>query len=112
MGAIATPIGPRRAFRKGVLVDALNPKNGSVFPRLVPQFVNPAVGSIALQSMVLGFVSVALNIAADLVVAFAAGGIRSGAAARPGLIRRFREDSGAAMIAVGVGLALAKRPTS
>jgi threonine/homoserine/homoserine lactone efflux protein len=66
---------------------------------------------VALQFMVLGFVSVALNTLVDVVVAFAAGGIRDGAAARPALIRRLREGSGAAIIALGVGLALVKRPT-
>ena len=109
-GAVAPPIGPRRAFREGVLVEALNPKTAAFFLAFVPQFVDPAVGSVALQFMVLGFVSVALNTAADVVVAFAAGRIRSGAAARPALIRRLREGSGAAMIALGIGLALAKRP--
>jgi threonine/homoserine/homoserine lactone efflux protein len=62
--------------------------------------------------VVLGFVSVALNTFADIVVAFAASGIREGAAARPALICRLREASGTAMIALGVGLALVKRPTA
>lgn len=110
-GTVAPPIGPRRAFREGVLVEALNPKTAAFFLAFVPQFVNPAVGSVALQFMLLGLVSVTLNTLADVVVAFAAGGIRDGAAARPALIRRLREGSGAAMIALGVGLALAKRPT-
>ncbi len=82
------------------------------FLAFVPQFVDPAAGPVALQFVVLGSVSVALNTLADVVVAFAAGGIRDGAAARSTLIRRLREGSGAAMIALGVGLALAKRPTS
>jgi len=62
--------------------------------------------------MVLGSMSVALNTLADIVVAFAAGGIRDGAAACPALIRRLREASGAAMVALGIGLALAKRPAT
>jgi threonine/homoserine/homoserine lactone efflux protein len=110
-GTMAPPIGPRRAFREGVLVEALNPKTAAFFLAFVPQFADPAAGPVAVQFMVLGFVSVALNTLADVVVAFAAGGIRDGAAARPALIRRLREGSGAAMIALGVGLALAKRPT-
>jgi threonine/homoserine/homoserine lactone efflux protein len=109
-GAAAPPVGPRRAFREGVLVEALNPKTAAFFLAFVPQFVDPAQGSVALQFVVLGFVSVALNTLADIVVAFAAGRIQEGAAARPALIRRLRETSGAAMIALGLGLALAKRP--
>jgi len=78
----------------------------------VPQFLDPARGHVALQFLVLGFVSVALNTLADIVVAFAASGIRNGAAARPGLVRRLREASGATMVALGVGLAFAKRPAA
>lgn len=108
---VAPPIGPRRAFREGVLVEALNPKTAAFFLAFVPQFVNPAAGPVALQFMLLGFVSVTLNTLADVVVAIAAGSIRDGATARPALIRHLREGSGAAMMALGVGLALAKRPT-
>jgi threonine/homoserine/homoserine lactone efflux protein len=105
-------IGSRRAFREGVLVEALNPKTAAFFLAFIPQFVDPAVGHVALQFVALGFVSVALNTLVDIVVAFAAGGVRQGAAARPALIRRLREASGAAMIALGVGLALARRPAN
>lgn len=113
IGANEAPaIGPRRAFREGVVVEALNPKTAAFFLAFIPQFVDPAAGQVALQFVMLGFVSVVLNTLADIVVAFAASGIRDGAAARPALIRRLREGSGAAMIALGIGLALAKRPAN
>ncbi len=104
------PIGPAKAFREGALVEALNPKTAAFFLAFIPQFVDPSRGSVALQFVVLGTVSVGLNTLADIVVAFAAGRIREGASARPGLIRRLREVSGGAMVALGVGLAFAKRP--
>ena len=44
------------------------------------------------------------------MVAFAASGIRQGAAARLNLVRRLREGPGLAMVALGLGLALARRP--
>jgi threonine/homoserine/homoserine lactone efflux protein len=106
------PMGVRRAFREGVLVEALNPKTAAFFLAFVPQFVDPAKGSVAVQFVVLGFVSVALNTLVDIAVAFAASGVRQGAAARPVLIRRLREASGGAMIALGLGLSLAKRPAT
>jgi threonine/homoserine/homoserine lactone efflux protein len=109
-GMPAPPVGARRAFREGVLVEALNPKTAAFFLAFIPQFVEPGAGHVALQFVVLGFVSVTLNTLADIVVAFAAGGIREGAAARPRLIQRLRQGSGGAMIALGLGLALAKRP--
>lgn len=111
-GPVSPPIGPRRAFREGVLVEALNPKTAAFFLAFIPQFVDPAAGYVAVQFIVLGFISVALNTLADIVVAFVAGGIRNGAVARPALIRRLREASGGAMVALGIGLALVKRPAN
>lgn len=108
----APPIGTARAFREGVVVEALNPKTAAFFLAFVPQFVDPARGNVALQFAVLGVVSVVLNTLADIVVAYAAAGLRAGASARPRLIRSVREISGGAMVALGLGLALAKRPAT
>jgi len=110
-GAAARATGPRRAFREGVLVEALNPKTAAFFLAFIPQFIDPA-GQVVLQFAFLGFVSVVLNTLADIVVAFAASGIRDGASARPQLVARLRQGSGAALVALGVGLALTKRPAS
>lgn len=110
-GTVEPPLGPRKAFREGVVVEALNPKTAAFFLAFIPQFVD-TTASVALQFVVLGFISVMFNTLADIVVTFAASGIREGAAARPRLIGRLREASGGAMIALGVGLALAKRPSA
>lgn len=110
--AVTRPLGARRAFREGVLVEALNPKTAAFFLAFVPQFVDPAHGHVALQFVALGTISVVLNTLADVVVAFAAGAVRDAAGARPALIRRLREASGGAMIALGLGLALVRRPAT
>ena len=89
-----------------------NPKTAAFFLAFVPQFVDPAKGSVAVQFVMLGFVSVLLNTLADVMVAFGASGIREGAVARPELIRRLRAAAGGAMIVLGLGLALAKRPAT
>ncbi|TPI16109.1 LysE family translocator [Mesorhizobium sp. B4-1-1] len=107
---LSPAVGTGRAFREGVLVEALNPKTAAFFLAFIPQFVNLGAGHVALQFMVLGFISVTLNTVADVVVAFAASRIRQGAAGRASTIRRLREASGGAMIALGMGLAIAKRP--
>jgi threonine/homoserine/homoserine lactone efflux protein len=110
--AAAPPVGARRAFHEGVMVEALNPKTAAFVLAFVPQFVDPAAGGVGVQFALLGLVSVVLNTLADVAVALAAAGVRAGAAARPGLVRRLREASGAAMIALGLGLALARRPAT
>ncbi|TPG56976.1 LysE family translocator [Roseomonas nepalensis] len=109
-GAAAPPIGARRAFREGVLVEALNPKTAAFFLAFVPQFPDPAAGGVAVRFAFLGTLSVLLNTLADMVVALFAARLRGAAVARPGLVRRPREASGAAMVALGLGLALARRP--
>jgi threonine/homoserine/homoserine lactone efflux protein len=110
--AAATPIGAGRAFREGILVEALNPKTAAFFLAFIPQFVDPAQGFVALQFVALGSISVALNTLADVGVAIAAGRVRDAAAAQGRLMRRLREASGLGLIALGLGLALARRPSS
>jgi threonine/homoserine/homoserine lactone efflux protein len=107
-----SPVGARRAFREGVLVEAMNPKTAAFFLAFVPQFVNPATGQVAVQFAALGIVSILLNTGGDVLVAYAAGSVRARIAARPGLVQRLREASGTAMIALGVGLLLACRPAT
>jgi threonine/homoserine/homoserine lactone efflux protein len=111
-GQAEAGVGPGRAFREGVLVEALNPKTAAFFLAFIPQFVVPAAHGVALQFVALGLLSVVLNTTADVLVAFAAGRIRNGMLARPRVIRRLREGSGGAMIALGLGLLLARRPAS
>ena len=105
----APSMGAARAFRDGVVVEALNPKTAAFFLAFIPQFLDPSAGAVAVPFILLGSISVALNTLADIVVAIGASHIREGAATRPAFIRRLREISGASTIALGAGLALAKR---
>jgi threonine/homoserine/homoserine lactone efflux protein len=102
--------GAWRAFREGVLVEALNPKTAAFFLAFIPQFVTPSEGSVALQFALLGVVSVGLNTLVDVVVAFMAARSRDGFARRPKIIRRIRETSGLVLCGLGAALALARRP--
>jgi threonine/homoserine/homoserine lactone efflux protein len=108
----STPPGARRAFREGMWVEALNPKTAAFFLAFVPQFVDPALGGVPLQFVVLGVVSVALNTAVDVVVAFAAARIRDSATDRPMRVRRLRQASGGVLLALGVGLVFVRRPAA
>ncbi|MET0530838.1 MAG: LysE family translocator [Microvirga sp.] len=105
-----TTTGAWKAFREGILVEALNPKTAAFFLAFIPQFVSPAQGNVALQFAVLGLVSVTLNTLVDVVVAFMAARARDGFARRPKIIRRIRETSGFVMCGLGAALALARRP--
>src|SRR6201746_783130 len=58
------PGGAKRAFRDGVVVEALNPKTAAFFLAFIPQFIEPS-SNVAAQFIVLGLISVALNTGAD-----------------------------------------------
>jgi threonine/homoserine/homoserine lactone efflux protein len=102
----------RQVFREGVLVEALNPKTAAFFLAFIPQFVDPANGYVALQFIMLGLISVALNTLADVVVVTMAATARNGLTRRPGLLQRLRQGSGLFIAGLGVSLALARRPVS
>jgi threonine/homoserine/homoserine lactone efflux protein len=101
--------GSARAFRDGILVEALNPKTALFFLAFIPQFVDPSRGSVASQFIALGLVSVALNTLVDLVVAMLADKARRGVAASPTLVKRMQQGCGALLCGLGVSLGLARQ---
>jgi threonine/homoserine/homoserine lactone efflux protein len=104
-------IGAWRAFREGVLVEALNPKTAAFFLAFIPQFIDPTANA-ALQFGVLGLISVALNTFADFVVVALAAATRRQFAARQRLLQRLRQGSGLFLAGLGVSLALVRRPAA
>lgn len=110
--AKAVKTGAARAFREGIVVEALNPKTAAFFLAFLPQFVDPSAGPVWLQFLVLGLISVALNTAVDVVVALLASRARSIATARPTMLRRLRAAAGGLIAALGLALLFARRPAT
>lgn len=106
----ASATGSNRALREGIVVEATNPKTAAFFLAFLPQFVDPAVGSVAMQFVVLGAISVGLNTAVDAVVVLAAMRVRRAVLAAPRVMRRVQQGSGAILVALGLSLLLARRP--
>jgi threonine/homoserine/homoserine lactone efflux protein len=106
------PVGARRAFREGIVVEALNPKTAAFFLAFIPQFLDPAAGHPALQFIALGLISVALNTSADIVVVAMASAARDNFVRKPHLLRRLRQGSGFFLAGLGISLALARRPAA
>jgi len=101
-----------RAFRDGILVEALNPKTAAFFLAFIPQFIDLAAGYPALQFIVLGLISVTLNTLADIVVALMASTASESLARRPRLLRQLRQGSGIFIAGLGLSLAFARRPAT
>jgi threonine/homoserine/homoserine lactone efflux protein len=106
-GVPVTGVG--RAFREGVIVEALNPKTAAFFLAFIPHFINVSQGSVALQFAALGLLSVTLNTLADVAVVFLASRARDSLVRKPRLIQRMREGSGLVICGLGVSLAFARR---
>jgi threonine/homoserine/homoserine lactone efflux protein len=67
------PLPARPAWRRGLLVGALNPKTAVFYLAFLPQFVSPGSGSPQLQLLVLGLLFIALGAAVDCGWALAGG---------------------------------------
>jgi len=105
-------IGAKRAFREGVVVEALNPKTAAFFLAFIPQFLDPAAPYPALQFIAMGLTSVALNTFADVIVVMVAATARATLLRRPIFIQRLRQGSGLFIAGLGFSLALSRRPAS
>jgi threonine/homoserine/homoserine lactone efflux protein len=66
----------RRPFSQGFLVGALNPKTAIFFLAFLPQFADPARGSVAGQVMILGLLFIVLACVPDFTWAIGAGKVR------------------------------------
>jgi threonine/homoserine/homoserine lactone efflux protein len=104
------PLGGRRVFRDGMLVEALNPKTAAFFLAFIPQFLDPAGSNPTLQFIMLGAISVTLNTLADIVVVLTASATRAQLIGRPHVIRRLTQGSGVFIAGLGLSLALVRRP--
>jgi len=83
--AVAAPRATRRAmYRQGLLTAVLNPKVAVFQLALFPQFVDPARGSVLLQSLMLAITQLVIVVAGDSACVFAATGARRWFDARPG----------------------------
>ncbi|MBN8293616.1 LysE family translocator [Rhodobacter sp. NTK016B] len=105
----ARPLGARRAFRQAMLAEVLNPKSAMFFLAFLPQFVDPALGSVALQLTVLGLLFVAMGTLATLLVALGAGRVSRILQASPAIRRWQGKVVGCVYCALGLRLALQDR---
>jgi threonine/homoserine/homoserine lactone efflux protein len=75
--------GPRKLFAMGFLTNLLNPKIAMLYLSLLPQFIDPAQGSVLVQSLLLGVTQTTISVSVNALIAITAGSVAAFLAARP-----------------------------
>jgi threonine/homoserine/homoserine lactone efflux protein len=75
--------GARKLFTMGLVTNLLNPKAAVMYLSLLPQFIDPKLGDVLSQSLVLGSTQIAVSVTVNAAIAVTAGSIAAFLAGRP-----------------------------
>ncbi len=96
-------------FKRGFIMNVLNPKVALFFLAFLPQFVTPATRDVPLEMLILGGIFMAQAVVIFGLIGYFAGGIGSFVLARPRIVRYFDGLTAGVFASLGVRLALAQR---
>jgi threonine/homoserine/homoserine lactone efflux protein len=96
-------------FKRGFIMNVLNPKVALFFLAFLPQFVSPAAGSVPLQMLLLGLIFMLQAVVIFCVIGYFSGGIGGYLLARPRIARSFDWLTAGVFASLGIRLALAER---
>jgi len=99
------PDSPRRLFAMGLFTCLLNPKIAILYVSLLPQFVDPARGHVAAQSLVLGMTQIVIAVTVNGLIALSAGTIAAFLGDRPAWLRAQRYLMGTVLGGLAIKLA-------
>lgn len=94
-----------KLFRMGLVTNLLNPKVAILYLAIIPQFIDPAAGSIVFQGFQLGAIQIALGVAVNGGMILAAGSVAVLLQRKPGWVRAQRWMAGTLLGAIGTRLA-------
>jgi len=98
---------PVELFKRGFIMNVLNPKVAMFFLAFLPQFVSPTSRHFPLQMLFLGFVFMAQAVVMFTLIGYFSGGIGTFILARPKIAKYFDWLTAGVLVSLGVRLALA-----
>jgi threonine/homoserine/homoserine lactone efflux protein len=105
LGSVHRQMSVVRIMRDGFIVGVSNPKGFALFASVLPQFVDPGLGHVPLQIVLLGLMCGAIALVSDSIWGLAAGTARTWLARSP---RRLAAVGGTGgLITIGLGVRLA-----
>ena len=96
-------------FRRGFIMNVLNPKVALFFLAFLPQFVNPAAGQLPLQMILLGIVFMLQAVVIFSLIGWFSGTIGRQLLSRPHIAKYFDWLTAGVFTSLGIKLALAER---
>jgi threonine/homoserine/homoserine lactone efflux protein len=96
-------------FKRGFIMNVLNPKVAMFFLAFLPQFVTPDSDYFALQMLLLGFIFMVQAVIIFCLIGFFSGSIGNFILARPQIAKYFDWLTAGVFASLGVRLALAER---
>ncbi|MEV4073135.1 LysE family translocator [Nonomuraea fuscirosea] len=96
---------PGRLFSMGLLTCLLNPKIAILYLSLLPQFIDPSMGHVLLQSLALGSVQIVVGTLVNGLIVLSAGALAAFLARRPVWVRVQRYVTGTILGAFAISMA-------
>ena len=96
-------------FKRGFVMNVLNPKVAMFFLAFLPQFVTPNTNHFALQMLLLGFIFMVQAIVIFCLIGYFSGFIGSFILSRPRIAKYFDWLTAGVFASLGLRLALAER---
>ncbi|HEX6338806.1 MAG TPA: LysE family translocator [Jiangellaceae bacterium] len=94
----------RQLFTMGMVTNLLNPKIAILYVALLPQFVDPMLGNVAAQSLLLGGTQIAVALTVNAMIVMSAGALAAFLGQRPLWLRAQRYLMGTALAGIAIHL--------
>ena len=102
---------PRRLFSMGFLTSLLNPKVAALYLSLLPQFIDPSIGNIFGQTVLLGMTQIFISLTVNALIILMAGAVSAFLVGRPfwALVQRWLMGTVLAGLAIRMAIDTSRR---